>query len=315
MIHHTKEHSIDKSLVFACAVLSIIIISSLAKPVLEIKNKTKVLYTKLTIPQSAFNQTVFNTVHINAKAYVVYDILTESVIASKNKDERLPLASITKVMTSVSARLHYGKNYPIIITDKSIEGGYDLGLKRGQKWTLSELIKYTLVFSSNDGAHAIADNLGGRKVFIQNMNTDAKNLGLDLTFTDPAGLDEHGNIGGLGSALYVAKLFAYARKNFPELYDATTKTRASVSANTGKITGIPNTNQSINTLSGAEMSKTGYTDLAGGNLAVVVDVSLGRPVVIVVLGSTKEGRFVDVKNLYYALHTATTNNVPISNKK
>jgi D-alanyl-D-alanine carboxypeptidase len=92
-----------------------------------------------------------------------------------------------------------------------------------------------------------------------------------------------------------------ARSYFPELYDATTRTRASVETSSGKLTGLPNTNQDINSYFGAEVSKTGYTDDAGGNLAVIVDVTLGHPVAIVVLGSTREGRFADVKKLYNAL--------------
>jgi D-alanyl-D-alanine carboxypeptidase len=48
------------------------------------------------------------------------------------------------------------------------------------------------------------------------------------------------------------------------------------------------------------MSKTGYTDLAGGNLAVVFDAGIGHPVAVVVLGSTKEERFTDVQRLVRA---------------
>ena len=68
--------------------------------------------------------------------------------------------------------------------------------------------------------------------------------------------------------------------------------------------GIPNTNQTIETLSGAEASKTGYTDRAGGNLAVIVDISVGHPIVIVVLGSTRQGRFQDIDVLYKALRAS-----------
>jgi D-alanyl-D-alanine carboxypeptidase len=133
------------------------------------------------------------------------------------------------------------------------------------------------------------------------MNRDAKMLGLELYFTHPSGLDENGKIGGKGSALSVAKLFAYARKSFPEILDATTKTRVSVTSSTGKISGIPNTNQRVYNLTGLEASKTGFTDMAGANLAVVVDVGIGHPVAIVVLGSTHDERFSDVEKLQKAL--------------
>jgi D-alanyl-D-alanine carboxypeptidase len=207
-------------------------------------------------------------------------------------------------MMAVSSTLHKKKDDKITITPKSIEDGYDLGLKNKQVWDLSELLKYTLVFSSNDGAEAVADSFGGKDIFVAQMNNDAKNLGLNLTFTDPAGRDLGGKIGGKGTVLEVAKLFSIARKNIPEILDATTKKRETVVANSGKISGIPNTNQDIETLSGAEASKTGYTDMAGGNLGVVVDVSVGHPIVIVVLGSTRTGRFEDMDTLYKALRVS-----------
>ena len=79
-----------------------------------------------------------------------------------------------------------------------------------------------------------------------------------------------------------------------------------MTANSGAISGIPNTNQDIETISGAEASKTGYTDMAGGNLGIIVDISVGHPVVIVVLGSTREGRFKDMDTLYKALKASLT---------
>ena len=201
----------------------------------------------------------------------------------------------------MSAALHRPLKEKIVISAGSIEDGYDLGLKNKQVWALSELLKYTLVFSSNDGAEAVADSFGSKEIFIQQMNNDAKTLGLDLVFTDPAGRDVHGAVGGQGTVIDVARLFAIARKNIPEVMDATTKKRQTVVTSSGKISGIPNTNQDIETLSGAEASKTGYTDMAGGNLGVIVDISVGHPVVIVVLGSTREGRFRDMDVLYKAL--------------
>ena len=109
-----------------------------------------------------------------------------------------------------------------------------------------------------------------------------------------------------GLTLDMAKLLGVARKQIPEILDATTKKRQTVTASGGKISGIPNTNQAIETLPGAEASKTGFTDLAGGNLGVIVDISIGHPVAIVVLGSTREGRFRDVALLYTTLQKSLT---------
>lgn len=308
MIHHSKEHHIEYPFLYGMAVLAIILLSNISAPWLQ--RSLEIIDSvsdEKVVSDVLFNPSAFNDVSIKGKSYVVYDVIGNTIIASKNEKEVLPLASITKVMTALTARLHNDRNTLITIEKKDIEDSYDLGLRNKQVWTLDELLKYTLVFSSNDGAQAIAGSFGGNSTFVKQMNSDARAYGLSLLFTDPAGRDQQGNIGGLGSAFEVAKLFTVARKTIPQILDATTKTRFSARSSFGKVTGIPNTNQDVEHLSGVEGSKTGFTDKAGGNLGVVVDITLGHPVVIIVLGSTKEGRFSDVEILYKALRKSVEN--------
>ena len=302
MKNHFKHEHIDIFLVYGLSLFLIIILSSI-HGISVLQSSKKVLIPEKKIVQSPvlYDTSVFDDIAIEGKAYVVYDIVTEKIIASKNETAVLPLASITKVMTAVSAALHVPKDTKLTILSKNIDGKYDLGLQNKQVWSLSELLKYTLLFSSNDGAETIADTLGGRGAFIRQMNDDALLLGLNLSFTDPAGLDRNGTIGGQGTALDAARLFSIARKNIPEILDVTTRKRQTMRASTGSVSGIPNTNQDIENFSGAEASKTGYTEMAGGNLGVIVDISIGHPVVIVVLGSSREGRFRDMHILYTAL--------------
>jgi D-alanyl-D-alanine endopeptidase (penicillin-binding protein 7) len=301
MVNKARQDFVELSYVYGIALCILVFLIITSTPIQNSKLGL-IIPQKEVAPSVFFASDAFDGIDIHAKAYVVYDLIDKKIIASKNAEEVLPLASITKLMTAVTALSHFDKDKKIIIEDKSVEDGYDLGLVKNQTWKLQELLKYTLVFSSNDGAHAIADNLGGRGNFVAQMNNDSILLGLGMTFTDPAGLDIGENIGGKGTALDVAQLFGIARKRFPEVLEATTKTRVSVTANSkDKITGIPNTNQEIVNLFGAEASKTGFTDSAGGNLGVVVDIALGHPVVIVVLGSTREERFTDTEKLYKAL--------------
>ncbi|MEN9551666.1 MAG: hypothetical protein RI935_43 [Candidatus Parcubacteria bacterium] len=241
------------------------------------------------------------TYDIEGKAYVVYDIHSKRILSSKNATTSLPLASLSKVATALTALSLGSSTDTIVISKRSIEGGFDLGLKDKQEWKLGELLKYMLVFSSNDAAYAVASHYGGRDVFISKMNEYAKTNNLDLTFTDPAGLDVGQSLGGYGNAEDVAKLFFFAYREMREIMDSTTKHRQKVYAVRGPISGVPNTNQSIQLLSGAEASKTGFTDLAGGNLGVIVDMSVGRPMILIVLGSTKEGRFRDVSHIYSSI--------------
>jgi D-alanyl-D-alanine carboxypeptidase (penicillin-binding protein 5/6) len=252
-------------------------------------------------PPMFVNREAFELLPITAKAYVVYDIVDKKVIASHNSTTTLPLASLTKVMTALTAHSIAEDATLVRIEPGHIDGAYDLGLRKGQMWRLDELLKYTLTFSSNDGAYAVADSLIGRESFIARMNTLAQGYGLGLVFTDPAGLDDGTTLGGKGSAYDVAVLMAIARREIPSILEATTKKRSTVMTERGPLSGIPNTNQSVAGIIGIEGSKTGYTDLAGGNLALIADVAFGHPVVIVVLGSTKAERFTDVEMLYEAL--------------
>lgn len=311
MIRHAKKEHVDLFFVYGISVCLIISLSIVHHVVSKQVSKVVTVSTKQEVATSTyhfFDSSAFSDISIEGKAYIVYDLVDHTVIASKNESTPLPLASLTKLMTAVSSTLHKHTEEMIVVTPKSIDEGYDLGLKDKQMWKLNELLKYTLIFSSNDGAEVIADSFGSKDIFVNQMNTDAKILGLNLFFTNPAGLDEDGKIGGKGTVLEVAKLFGVARKVIPDVLDATTKKRQTVTASSGRISGVPNTNQSIENFPGAEASKTGYTDLAGGNLGVVIDVSLGHPVVIVVLGSTREGRFRDVETLYSALRKSITHN-------
>ena len=303
IVNHAKKEHVRAVVLFAFSCLFIMVLPVLSLGVAKSKEGVHVekVPTVIAPPPSIFNKAAFADVVIQGNAFVVYDLVNHEVIAAKNETATLPLASLTKVMVAVSSMLHHSEKDTIVILPKSIEDGYDLGLSKNQSWSLAELLKYTLIFSSNDGAEAIADNFGGKETFIAQMNTDARSLGLNFTFTDPAGRDLNGKIGGSGNAVDAAKLFGIARERIPQILDATTKKRQTLIASNGRISGIPNTNQEIENLPGALGSKTGYTDLAGGNLGIIVDITIGRPIAIIVLGSTRQGRFKDVSVLYKAL--------------
>ena len=68
-----------------------------------------------------------------------------------------------------------------------------------------------------------------------------------------------------------------------------------------------NTNEVVGSIPGLIASKTGFTDLAGGNLVVAFDAGINRPVIISVLGATKDGRFTDMEMLVNASLRALNN--------
>jgi D-alanyl-D-alanine carboxypeptidase len=86
----------------------------------------------------------------------------------------------------------------------------------------------------------------------------------------------------------------------PEIFTATTRAKLDIVSDSGIAHRAENTNTGAAATTGIIGSKTGYTDLAGGNLVVVVDIGIDHPVVIAVLGSSRDGRFVDVERLIEA---------------
>ncbi len=234
---------------------------------------------------------------LEAESYIVVDGNTGKVLLGKDENTSRPLASLTKIQTAYLFAKRNDIHSTITIPNLGPKHVYDFTLKSGDKWNTDDLIKFMLIISSNDAAEILARSEPlGRKQFIELMN-ERVGSSSSLFFTTPDGLDEGENIGGQGSALDMSKLLRKFYLEFPALFEATSKTDLTVTINGQKYTGIPNTNRDVELYRGIIGSKTGFTDRAGGNLAVIYDESLGNPLILVLLGSTKEGRFKDMKKL------------------
>ena len=183
MRYHTKNHHLDTFFIYGISVCLVVILSIVGFLSPKTTNPIVSVFEPEKEAKAFFNRNAFSDIQVQAKAYVIYDITTNEIIASKNETALLPLASITKVMTAISSTSHKDKGEKISINPASIEDSYDLGLKKNQVWSLGELLKYTLVFSSNDGAQAISDSFGGNSIFVVQMITDAKSLGLPITIS------------------------------------------------------------------------------------------------------------------------------------
>lgn len=264
---------------------------------------------QLTEQKNIKNFVVFNTPTTQAQSFVVWDITTQSIIAEKDSNIARPLASITKVMSALVARKMLPKDSTVMVRKEFLEEEGDSGLRDGEVFKLSDLLDLSLIISSNDGARSIASVAGafklgtkdytlGRSEFITQMNTEAQELGFTtLFFTNETGLDNStGTTGGYGSAKEVAKLFGYIIKEYPDLLEATHKEKEIVRSDKYLHEAV-NTNESLHGIPNIIASKTGFTNMAGGNLAIVFDAGFGRPIAIVVLGSTADGRFADVTAL------------------
>ena len=144
-----------------------------------------------------------------------------------------------------------------------------------------------------------------QSVFVNEMNSTMTELGFpDMHFLNPSGLDESTTTsGGYGSAKDVAGILSYLIKNHPELITNTGEEKTTLSSDYVSHLAT-NTDEALPIIPSLIPSKTGYTDLAGGNLAIIMDAGLMRPVALVVLDSSYDGRFTDIKKLVEATISA-----------
>ncbi|MBX4192123.1 serine hydrolase [Candidatus Parcubacteria bacterium] len=252
------------------------------------------------LPPAPFPQDVsLDPEALTAKSAIVYDPTTGRVLFAKNADDQLPLASLTKLMAAAAVLATTDQNNVVSIKASDLRPDGDWNFQVGEKWKLSQLIRFGIVASSNDAMAAAAANAGEN--IITAMNRTAGSLGLTHTyFLNPTGLDlDLETSGAYGSARDVAVLAAAFLKKYPDLLEATAEPSVSISSE-GHVLTATSTATPLRSIPGFIGAKTGFTDLAGGNLVAAFDLEVGHPVIVAVLGSTREGRFNDVRTIIEA---------------
>lgn len=252
---------------------------------------------------------------LEAVSAFVWDVKEQKALYNHNAGEQLPLASLTKLMTALVAMESLGDDARIAMTLEAIAQDGPSDFMDGEFFKAKDMAAFMLVTSSNDGAYALAAAAGGALsgvgssapgTFIDAMNVRAEELGLSQTyFTNPTGLDNSPvESGGYGSARDVAFLMEFLLSNRPEIIEPSVESQATVAGTT--LHTARNTNAILARIPGLIGTKTGYTDLAGGNLVVAFNAGLDHPIVVSVLGSSREGRFDDVLALvkYAQSHVA-----------
>ena len=255
----------------------------------------------------------FAEISLKAEGAYVYDLTEKRVLYSKNSETQLPLASLVKVPLVLAVSEVLGSDSYITIPPHEVFDGTEKRLPTGLSFKAGDLIDFTLVASSNEGAAVLSQSAedGLRKKYpsatqgaaaLWRMNDIAQHLGLgNLVFRNTHGLDQSTTqAGAYGSARDVAALFSYAALQAPGLFEKTARDFIEVRAATGETVTAVNTDEALPAIPGLIMGKTGSTALAGGNLAVVFEVGPAHPVVAVVLHSTYSGRFSDMKALVEA---------------
>ncbi|MDP1707419.1 MAG: hypothetical protein Q8L30_02600 [bacterium] len=239
----------------------------------------------------------FANVSLDANAAIVYDLVTGETLYAKNADAQLPLASLTKLLTVYAALTVLSLETPITIPESAstVDGLRTFSV--GQTFSLYDLARLTLTASLNDGAIAIANATAIResRSEAEMLAGAAAALNLSQTYAvNGSGLDSNSIISGsYGSAMDVARLAGAIVEKAPGIAAATTQSSAEAVSVGGTSFSVKNTSPIVGTIQRLLLSKTGYTNLAGGNLALVFDAGIQHPIAVVVLGSSLKSRFTD----------------------
>lgn len=252
---------------------------------------------------------------INSHSYVVLDRLSKQVILGKNENNKVKMASTTKIMTAIIVLENYDLNTSANISQKAAgTGGSRLGLKTGDKITIHDLLYGLLLCSGNDAAVALAENVAGNiENFSKLMNQKALDLNLTNThFESPHGLDSDGHY---TTAYELSLLTDYALKNSTFLKIVGTK-NYTITIN-GYLKALSNTNELLGNLNGIYGVKTGFTN--GANRCLVTSCKRGNmDIICVVLGAdTKKFRTQDsIKLIEYSFKNFEYVNIEeIANKE
>ncbi|MBQ4238118.1 MAG: D-alanyl-D-alanine carboxypeptidase [Ruminococcus sp.] len=203
----------------------------------------------------------------SAEAFVLYCPDNGELLLSDNADQEMPIASTTKIMTTLITLEEAAKDNRVVeFTDDMIAEGSSMYLKRGEKVTLYDLAVGMMMQSGNDAANAAAIAVAGSiEDFAALMNEKAQAIGMTHThFVTPSGLDDEAHY---STAFDMALLMACALEN-EDFAHITSQTSMEVHFvyPADKFITYPNHNKLLRLYDDCIGGKTGYTDLAGRTL-------------------------------------------------
>jgi D-alanyl-D-alanine carboxypeptidase len=232
-----------------------------------------------------------------AKGHIVIDAQTGKILLEKKANEKLPLASITKLMT-VLVFLDTNPDWEkeVVITKDDARIGSWLDVWPGESLKIKDLFYSALIGSNNNAIAALVRSTGlSEEEFVGRMNTKAGELGLaNASFSDPTGLEAE-NVASAGD---IAELLDRALKNEKIKEALESDAYEFRTINTKSFHRIKNTDKLLGSYLKVVGGKTGYTVEAGFNLAIEVAGDKGQEIIVVVLGSrSSEDRFQEAKGL------------------
>jgi len=261
-----------------------------------------------------------DSLNLDSESAILIDEASGKVLYEKNPDAKLPMASMTKIMSMLlimekieSGALKYDDNV-IISKNASGMGGSQVFLQEGEEYKVESLLKCIAVSSANDAVVAMAEKISGSvESFVSLMNEKAKELGLANTkFANPHGLDAENHY---SSARDMSKLARELLKHkdilkFTSIYeDYLTKPD-------GSQVWLVNTNRLVRFYDGVDGLKTGYTTEAGYCLTATAKKNDLRLISVVMKSSSGDARSKDTATLLtYGFNSYKNHVIYESNKE
>lgn len=235
-----------------------------------------------------------DTGKINARSWLVYDLDTGQTLSGKNEKLDLPIASLTKLITGLTAydSINFGEQ--ITISKKDLFNvNPSLNFTEGETIKINSLFDSAIIGSANDAALALANHAGqaAGKPFVDLMNEKAQNLGMASThFSNPMGFDSKYNF----SSANDLRLAVSASQKLLLFANLGRRTSYSFQNSEGKTYKISATNKLLASHPEMEAIKTGFTENSKGSIIAKVNWK-GRKIIFIVLSS--ENREMDMENL------------------
>ena len=249
---------------------------------------------------------------ISAKSAILVDFNTGKVLYSKNENEPLAMASMTKVMSMllIMEKIDDGSlKYDDIVeisTESSSMGGSQIFLNPGDKYKVIDLLKGVAMASANDAVVALAEKTyGSKEHFIEAMNKKAESLGLKNThFVNVHGLDEEGHY----SSAYDMSVMARELLKHEKILDFTRVYEEYLTKPDGSQIWLVNTNKLVRFYDGVDGLTTEFTQNAGYCLTATGKKNNLRLISVVMGEESIEKRSSDtVKLLNYGFNTFKVN--------
>lgn len=238
---------------------------------------------------------------IDAKSSLLMDFDSGEVLFEDNADEKVPVASIVKLMTVLITmeEIDAGKltlDEMLTTTENaSSMGGSQVFIDPYVDYSVADMLKSVIVASANDASVALAEKISGsEQTFVARMNKRAQELGLkDTVYVNASGLPEPGQY---STARDVAKLFREV-VNHKLYFEYSTIWMDNLTHPSGRKTEVVNTNKLIRYFKGCDAGKTGSTDEAGYCLVATAERGKMRLVSVVLGATTSTARFNESSKL------------------